>query len=121
MSRDTDFESQMKLLKNFAEIASCIGQFNPGLHDTIGQRISDMMFSIIEQSLIQPRERQDDDRQDDDKETPIYEKLSPGEVLIISKDEDSILVAKNKDGDINIERVQFVKGDKSSVKITDIQ
>lgn len=40
-------------------------------------------------------------------EIPIYQKISPGEVLIISKDEDGFLVAENKDGSINIRRVRF--------------
>ena len=40
------------------------------------------------------------------KREPIYEKLSPGEVLIISKDEDGCLeVAENVDGEIRLRRV----------------
>ena len=40
------------------------------------------------------------------KKEPIYEKLSPGEILIISKDEDGCLeVAENVDGEIRLRRV----------------
>lgn len=42
-----------------------------------------------------------------DGETPIYQKITPGEVLIISKNEDGFLVAENKDGSINTRRVRF--------------
>jgi len=37
----------------------------------------------------------------------IYEKLSPGDVLIISREEDSFLVAENKDGNIQIRRTKI--------------
>ena len=40
------------------------------------------------------------------KKEPIYEKLSPGEILIISKDEDGCLeVAENVDGEVRLRRV----------------
>lgn len=40
------------------------------------------------------------------KTEPIYEKLAPGEVLIISKDEDGCLeVAENKEGKVQIKKV----------------
>jgi len=40
------------------------------------------------------------------KKEPIYEKLAPGEILIISKDEDGCLeVAENVDGEIRLRRV----------------
>ena len=40
------------------------------------------------------------------KKEPIYEKLSPGEVLIISKDEDGCLeVAENENGKVSIKKV----------------
>ena len=40
------------------------------------------------------------------KKEPIYEKLAPGEVLIISKDENGCLeVAENKKGKIEIRKV----------------
>jgi len=37
-----------------------------------------------------------------DEEIPIYEKLSPGEVFIISRSKKGILVAANDDGECNI-------------------
>lgn len=40
------------------------------------------------------------------KKEPIYEKLAPGEVLIISKDENGCLeVAENVEGKVNIRKV----------------
>lgn len=42
-----------------------------------------------------------------DGEIPIYQKITPGEVLIISKNEDGFLVAENKDGSISARRVRF--------------
>jgi len=36
---------------------------------------------------------------------PIYEKLSPGEILLISKDENCVIYAVNKDGELKIRRV----------------
>lgn len=43
------------------------------------------------------------------KEIPIYEKIAPNECLIISRDEDGILVACNKNGEIDIKRVSYPK------------
>jgi hypothetical protein len=44
------------------------------------------------------------------KKEPIYEKLAPGEVLIISKDEDGCLeVAENVDGKLSTRKVCFPK------------
>ncbi|GEM_PF-4268100 len=40
-------------------------------------------------------------------EIPIYEKLAPGECLIISRDERGILVACNKGGEIEIKRIPY--------------
>lgn len=37
----------------------------------------------------------------------IYEKLSEGDALIISREEDSFLVAENKDGNIQLRRVKI--------------
>ena len=37
-----------------------------------------------------------------DEEIPIYEKLSPGEVFIISRNDKGVLVAANDDGECNI-------------------
>ncbi len=40
------------------------------------------------------------------KKEPIYEKLAPGEILIISKDADGCLeVAENRDGEVKIRKV----------------
>jgi len=45
------------------------------------------------------------------KKEPIYEKLAPGEALIISKDEDGCLeVAENENGKIKIKKVCSVEG-----------
>ena len=38
-------------------------------------------------------------------EGPIYEKLAPDEVLIISKSKDGLLVARNEDGRVLLEQV----------------
>ena len=40
-------------------------------------------------------------------EEPIYEKLSPNECMIISRDAKGILIACNKDGDIQLKRVSY--------------
>ncbi len=42
-------------------------------------------------------------------EIPIYEKIAPGECLIISRDKNSILIACNKDGEVKLERVSYPK------------
>jgi len=47
----------------------------------------------------------------EDKESYIYEKLSPGEALIISREEDSFLVAENKGGDIRLRRTNIEDDD----------
>jgi len=39
---------------------------------------------------------------DPDEEIPIYEKLSPGEIMIISRSDKGILVATNDDGECDI-------------------
>ncbi len=47
----------------------------------------------------------------ENKKEPIYEKLAPGEVLIISKDENGGLeVAENVGGKVNIKKICPVKG-----------
>lgn len=43
------------------------------------------------------------------REEPIYEKLGPNECIILSRDEDGVLVACNKDGDIKLKRVPYPK------------
>lgn len=43
------------------------------------------------------------------KDIPIYEKIGKDECLIISRNEDGILVACNKDGEIDIKRVSYPK------------
>jgi len=43
---------------------------------------------------------------------PIYEKIAPGECLIISRNKNSILVACNKDGDIEINRISYPTSEK---------
>ncbi|MDO9537381.1 MAG: hypothetical protein Q7J68_03575 [Thermoplasmata archaeon] len=46
----------------------------------------------------------------DSKQEPIYEKLAPGEVLIISKDEDGCLqVAENVNGKIKLKKICAVE------------
>lgn len=44
-------------------------------------------------------------------EIPIYEKISPGECLIISRDEKSILVACNNNGTIELNRISYPKSE----------
>ena len=47
------------------------------------------------------------------KKEPIYEKLAPGEALIISKDDKGCLeVAENKDGKIKIRKVCPIEDEK---------
>lgn len=41
------------------------------------------------------------------REEPIYEKLRPNECMIVSKDDDGILVACNKDGYIKLKRIPY--------------
>lgn len=43
------------------------------------------------------------------KETPIYERLAKGECLVIMRDEDGVLVACNKDGDVALKRIPYPK------------
>lgn len=43
-------------------------------------------------------------------EVPIYETLSHNDALIISKDEDGVLVARNRLGDVQLERVKYPEG-----------
>ena len=47
------------------------------------------------------------------KEIPIYERLADGECLVILRDEDGILVACNKKGDIALRRVPYPKREES--------
>lgn len=42
-----------------------------------------------------------------EEEEPIYERLSPNECLIISRDNKGILVVCNKDGDIEVKRISY--------------
>ena len=47
---------------------------------------------------------------DEKKKEPIYEKLAPGEVLIISKDENGCLeVVENEDGKVVIRRIRPIE------------
>ena len=51
-----------------------------------------------------------DEMEDGRRKEPIYEKLAPGEILMISKDEDGCLeVAENRDGELKIRRVRPVE------------
>ena len=43
------------------------------------------------------------------KEIPIYERLAKGECLVILRDDDGVLVACNKNGDIALKRVPYPK------------
>jgi len=45
------------------------------------------------------------------REEPIYEKLEPGSCLIISKNDTSVLIACNKDGKIELQRVRIPEKD----------
>ena len=38
------------------------------------------------------------------KEEPIYEKLAPGEILLISKEENCVIYAVNKDGKLELKK-----------------
>ncbi len=40
------------------------------------------------------------------KEIPVYERLGPKECLVVSKTDDSILVACNEDGKVRLRRVK---------------
>ena len=40
-------------------------------------------------------------------EEPVYEKLTPNECMIISRDAKGLLVACNEDGDIKLKRVPY--------------
>ena len=42
-------------------------------------------------------------------EITIYERLAPGECLIISRDEKGILVACNKNGELEIKKIPYPK------------
>lgn len=42
-----------------------------------------------------------------EEEVPIYETLAPNECLIISKDDDGLLVATNRLGTVDLKRVPF--------------
>ena len=42
-----------------------------------------------------------------EEEIPIYETLAPNECLVISKDDDGLLVATNRLGTVHLERVPF--------------
>lgn len=44
------------------------------------------------------------------KEEPIYEKLMPGEVLVISKEGNCITVAVNEKGKVELKKVCLVEG-----------
>ena len=41
------------------------------------------------------------------REEPVYEKLTPKECMIISRDAKGLLVACNEDGDIKLKRVPY--------------
>ena len=45
------------------------------------------------------------------KEEPVYEKLNLNECMIISKGEKGILIACNKDGDVELKRIPYPKSD----------
>ncbi len=44
---------------------------------------------------------------ENNEEIPIYEKIAPGECLIVSRNKDSVLVVCNKNGKIEIERISY--------------
>ena len=43
------------------------------------------------------------------KEEPIYEKLAPGEVLIISKEENCVIYAANEEGKVVLRKACLLK------------
>jgi len=43
------------------------------------------------------------------REVPIYERLAEGECLVILRDDDGVLVACNKKGDIALKRLPYPK------------
>lgn len=116
MCEDTLFESQMKIVRNAMAMFSSIRQLthNP-LQDAVDIKIGDMIGRIIEQCACtieqsvndSSRDRLSDKNNDIGDEIPIYERLSSGEVMILSRDKDSMLVIKNKDGDVSTERIYF--------------
>ncbi len=46
---------------------------------------------------------------ENNEEVPIYERLAPGECLVISKDKNGILVVCNKYGKIEMSKVPYPK------------
>ena len=42
-------------------------------------------------------------------EIPIYEKIGPGECLIISRTDKNIIVACNKNGEIEVKKISYPK------------
>lgn len=107
MYEDTEFESQIKRLKTVIDMSSAMRELSPRNHiqDAIERKIGEMATYIIDKSFSTQDNKQIYTYYN--REEPIYERLSLGEVLIISKDKSGLLVAENNDGVVSTRRVSL--------------
>lgn len=90
MAEDKDTENREKIMKE--EVDKAVMALIPKLIEHI--------FDAAAPRTYKPPERKDQDQSEE--EIPIYEKLAPGEMLIISRSEKGFLIAANCGGECDI-------------------
>jgi len=70
--------------------------------EAISKAITDTVTKLFTKDIVNSFAAPGQKVSDPDEEIPIYEKLSPGEIFIISRSDKGILVATNDDGECDI-------------------
>lgn len=106
---DTYYRKYLRVIKNIFECNSCTNECNDNTIDiNYREHIVDNLSECpcFEDNQPGTREVSANKGDDSNNETPIYERLSVGEALIISRDEDdNVLVAENHDGKVEFRYV----------------
>lgn len=99
----------LQVIKNIFDCNNCINKcIDNSICNNYKEHVVDNLCECPCFLDNQPNAREISANKDDDNndETPIYERLSVGEALIISRDEDdNILVAENHDGKVEFRYV----------------
>lgn len=101
---DTYYRKSLRVIKNIFDCDNCINECSDNsIEINYRENVVDNLSGCPCFLDNQPNAREISTNKDgdDNDETPIYERLSIGEALIISRDEDdNILVAENHDGKV---------------------
>lgn len=98
---DTYSKRYLRVIKNIFDCSNCTNVCNDNAIESNYKE--HVVNNLSECPCFEDNQPKVNDANDDNEHdvTPIYEKLSPGEVCILSRDEDGIFtVAENNDGKI---------------------